>query len=104
MNLYESALRAKVPWRDANVRSDYHFDNLPQQDIDICLTCPLHADSCDICDGRRNLTSGKRGREKREVDYKLLREMMRLKKCNREMCNALGVSKSTLARIKRELC
>lgn len=88
------------PYREDNVL--YDFERLPQQSIDICLLCPLHSDSCDKCDGERNLSNGI-GRPKAEIDTELLRDMLRLRRTNKEMCDALGVGLSTLQKAKREI-
>lgn len=88
------------PYREDRAMSD--FEQLPQQKIDICLLCPLHADSCDKCDGERNLSAGI-GRPKSYVDTELLREMLRLRRTNKEMCDALGVKLTTLQIAKRKI-
>lgn len=100
MTLIDSARSAVHPWfsLDAEAEQD-DFERLPQQRIEICLMCPHCAAACDKCDGDGNLR-GERGRPRKEIDVVLLREMMRLRKCNSAMCAALGVSKRTLNRAK----
>lgn len=100
MTLYESAAGATLPWKSIDAGSPL-IDSLPQQQIDICLMCPHHADACDACrgDGKPRKT----GRPKVEYDRVLLLEMLRLKRCNADMCAALGISESTLTRAKRKI-
>ena len=106
MTLYESAGKAVMPWNSLDAAEPI-VDALPQQKIEICLCCPYCADSCDFCDGDGN--PKQTGRAKRaykrveEIDTELLRDMMRLRKCNKTMCQALGVSKGTLIKAKKML-
>lgn len=102
MTLEQSASRAVLPWRSIDAQTPL-FDALPQQKIDICLMCPYHADACDKCDGNRNLKEKSKGRPKAEIDYTLLREMMKLKRANKDICKALEISIGTLKKIKRGL-
>lgn len=99
MTLSESAARAVLPWNSLDAVSD-QFDALPQQSIDICLMCCHAASRCDHC-GEWNTT--KIGRPRKEIDTELLREMLRLKRCNREICAAFGVSERTVQRLKKTL-
>ncbi len=106
MTLYESAAGATLPWNSIDAGSPLIdallIDALPQQQIDICLMCPHHADACDKCDGEGNLRKTD-GRPQAEFDRPLLLEMMRLKRSNVEMCAALGISRRTLFRAKRQI-
>lgn len=99
MTLVESAAGATLPWNSIDAASAM-FDALPQQSIDICLMCPHHAEYCDVCS---DWNTEKRGRPKAKIDYEMLREMMKLRRCNREICAALGVSERTVQRLKKEL-
>lgn len=100
LSLYESAQGAVMPWNSLDALTA--LETLPQQDIDICLMCPHHADACDNCDGTGGLSDGK-GRPTKDIDLALLREMLRLKRCNAEMCAALNISIGTLKREKRKI-
>ena len=102
MTLEDSARGAVLPWNstDREEKSDYSV--LPQQKIDICLLCPLHASSCDKCDGNRKLKMGV-GRPRIEVDTDLLREMIRLRRTNKEMCAELGINQKKLQREKSKI-
>lgn len=100
MTLYESAAGAVLPWNSIDAESAL-FDALPQQEIEVCLMCEHCADACDRCDGKGNLSV--RGRPPIQIDVAALREMMRLKRCNREMCAALGVSRKTLIKAKKTI-
>lgn len=102
--MYDLASTAVLPWKspDADQNSTTEYADLPQQDIDICLMCQHCASACDKCDGKGNLRrSG--GRPAISVDGDLLRRMLRLRKCNREICAALGCSTRTLIRLKKGL-
>lgn len=99
MTLMESAAGATLPWNSIDAASAM-FDALPQQSIDICLMCPHHAEHCDVCS---DWNTEKRGRPKAKIDYDMLREMMKLRRCNREICAALGVSERTVQKLKKEL-
>ena len=99
MTLAESARRAVLPWNSLDALT---IEALPQQEIDICLLCTYHADACDRCDGKGNLAKDV-GRPKKEIDITLLREMLKLKRCNKEMCAALHVSEATLIKAKKEI-
>lgn len=74
---------------------------MPEQEIEICLMCSLRADDCDRCDGKGNLAT--RGRPRKPIDTELLREMLRLKRCNKDICTALGIGKDALIKAKKEL-
>lgn len=100
--ILERAGGACLPWNSTDAGKHVRFEQLPQQKIDICLMCPLHAGSCDSCDGHRNV-SKRIGRPKVEVDTQLFREMMKLKRTNAAMCAALGISTPTLVKLKKEL-
>lgn len=99
MTLAESASRATLPWNSIDAGSAM-FDALPQQSIDICLMCQHHAAHCDNC-GEWNTV--KRGVPRKDIDYDRLRELLTLKKCNREICSALGISVRKLQYLKKEL-
>lgn len=99
MTLAESAAGACLPWNSIDAESDL-FDALPQQSIDICLMCSHCADHCDHC-GEWN--AKRHGRPRKEIDTDLLREMLTLKKCNREICAALGISTRKLQYMKKEM-
>lgn len=99
MTLAESAARARLPWNSIDAESAM-FDALPQQSIDICLMCTHSASHCEHCGEWRTET---RGRRRKEINYDLLREMLTLKRCNREMCQALGISLTTLQEAKKAL-
>lgn len=99
MTLSESAARATLPWNSIDAGSAM-FDALPQQSIDICLMCQHSASHCEHC-GEWN--TKKTGRHRKEYDADLLREMMTLRRCNKDICAALGVSERTLRRIKNAL-
>lgn len=104
MSLYDAARGASLPWNSKDAprkRASPSFDSLPEQNIEICLNCQLCASSCDRCDGYGNLT-GKRGRPS-TIDTDQLREMLTLKRCNREICTALGISARTLQRAKKQI-
>lgn len=100
MTIAESAAGAVLPWRSLDAETDSAFEKLPQQSIEICLMCKHCAAYCDNCRDWRGIKSG---RPRKEIDTNLLREMMKLKKCNRECCQALGVSERTLQRAKKML-
>ena len=98
MTLAESANRAVLPWRSLDAES-LLFEALPQQQIDICLMCQHSATHCDNCN---DYTNQKR-RPKAKIDMELLKEMLRLRQCNKEMCKALKISEPTLIKAKKEL-
>ena len=75
----------------------------PEHDIDVCMCCKHSAESCDRCDGRGNLRREATGRPRAQIDITLLRELMQAQRTNRQMCAALGVSNSTLARAKKQI-
>ena len=97
--LISSAQSAVRPWSSIDAQTVDDWD-IPQQNIDVCLNCELCADKCDNCH-RWNATAN--GRPRKEIDMDLLAEMLSLRKCNKEMCAALGVSKATLQRAKKEI-
>lgn len=103
------AISAVRPWSSIDAESGTVFDRamLPQpdeQEVRVCLMCEHCADACDICDGLGNLTQKRRaGRQPLDIDLDLLRDMMRLRRCNREMCAALGVGDTTLRRYKKKV-
>lgn len=103
MTMYESAFGASRPWNSVDaLRPIREYADVPQQEIEVCLTCPLCADACERCSGDRNPRKSV-GRPKKEYDSALLLEMMRLKRCNAEMCAALGIGRSTLAVLKKQV-
>lgn len=97
--LCESAMSAVMPWNSIDA-GDPLINALPQQSIDICLRCPHNSDHCEEC---RDWQTTKLGRPRIEIDTALLREMLTLKRCEADMCAALGVSRRTLARAKKRL-
>ena len=99
MTLAESAAGAVLPWNSIEAESAL-FEALPQQSIDVCLMCSHSSAHCEHCGDWR---TEKRGRPRKEIDYDKLKEMMALKRCNKEMCAALGVSLTTLQEAKRIL-
>ncbi len=101
MTLYECAAGARLPWRSTDAGTPA-INTLPQQEIDVCLMCQHHANACDRCDGSGNLKRAAH-RPPKEYDAALLRDMLRLRKCNAEMCAALGLSKNTLAKAKKRI-
>lgn len=98
--LYESAAGAVMPWNSIDAKTKI-FGEIPQQDIEICLMCRHHDGACDSCDGKGNVT--KKGRPKKEIDTDLLRELLRLKRCNADCCAALKISGGTLQKAKKKL-
>ena len=98
--LVEQAAGAVRPWHSPDAGDD-PFSSLPQQSIDICLMCRHCADACDSCDGSGNVS--KRGRPTKEIDTALLKEMLKLRRCNKEMCAALGVSERKLRELKNKV-
>lgn len=99
---------AKAPWNSLDALTAYKYTVTPQEEIDFCLSCCLCASSCDRCDGRGNLRMQKngtvcRGRPRAEIDTELLLEMLSLKRRNKEICAALGISEPTLIKEKRRL-
>ena len=98
--LYESARGAVLPWNSIDAATA--LETLPQQEIDVCLACPHRADACDKCNGNGELSKNV-GRPQKEIDLALLREMLKLKRCNTEMCAALNISIGTLMREKRKI-
>lgn len=101
MTMVESARSAVLPWKSVDAATIMDSP-LPQQDIDICLCCEHCSDACDRCDGRGNI-SRKQGRPRAEIDVERLRDLLRLRLCNKEICAALGVSASTLLRTKKRM-
>lgn len=99
MTLAESAAGAVMPWNSIDAESD-RFESLPQQSIDVCLTCQHRAEHCDNCG---DWQTRRIGRPRKEIDYDALREMLTLKKVNKEICAALGISVRTLQSIKKEM-
>lgn len=100
-SLYQSAAGAVRPWNGIDAKTPVmRFQRLPQQDIDVCLKCRYATPECDRCDGKGNL-SNRPGHPRAEIDTDKLRELMRLKRCNRECCAVLGVSATTVKKYKR---
>ena len=97
--LYESAAGACLPWKSIDAVSE-EFDALPQQSIDVCLMCSHSASHCDNC-GEWN--TKKTGRPRKDIDTELFREMLHLKRCNKEICKALRVSERTVQRLKKTI-
>ena len=101
LTLYETAARAVAPWNSVDAVSETSdFERLPQQNIEVCLMCKHCAAYCDNC---RDWQGIKSGRPRKEIDTELLREMMHLRKCNKECCQVLGISERTLQRAKKML-
>lgn len=101
MTLTESAAGAVLPWFSLEAKSEeLDYERLPQQNIDVCLMCTHSANHCDIC---ADWAKKKPGRPRANIDTELLKEMMKLRRCNEEMCKALGINKRTLQRIKKTL-
>ena len=101
MTLAESASRAVLPWNSLDAENPL-FETLPQQRIDICLMCPHSASACDSCKGDGNPHSkGKRGRPKAQIDSAMLKDMLKLRRCNADICRALKISENTLLKAKR---
>ena len=98
MTLAESASRAVLPWNSLDAENPL-FETLPQQRIDICLMCPHSASHCDNCNDYTRL----KRRPKAKIDTELLKEMLRLRRCNKEMCEALKISEPTLIKAKKKL-
>lgn len=100
--IYDAARGAKLPWFSIEARNSEldDFERLPQQKIDICLNCEYAASHCEMC-GEWNVR--KEGRPRKEYDHDLLMEMLQLRRCNKEICTALGISERTLRRVKQAL-
>ncbi len=99
MTMYESAAGAVRPWNSLDAESEFY--ELPQQQsIEVCLTCKHCASRCDNCPDWN--TTGI-GRPRKTVDTKKLSELLRLKRCNAEVCSALGISERTLQRLKKTI-
>lgn len=99
MTLAESAAGATLPWNSIDADSAM-FDALPQQSIDICLMCEHSSAYCDMCS---EWNTKKVGKPRKEIDRDLFLEMVRLKRCNNEICNALGISIRTVQRLKKAM-
>ncbi len=99
MTLAESARGAIRPWDSLDAETDL-FERLPQQSIEICLLCEHSASHCEVCS---DWNTDKRGRRRKEIDRELLKDMMRLRRCNKFMCAALGVSRGTVIKAKKEM-
>lgn len=99
MTLAESAAGAVLPWNSIDAESAF-FETLPQQNIEVCLMCQHCASYCETCGewGKK-----KSGRPRKEIDYEKLDELLRLRKCNAEICAALGISAGTLRQAKKGL-
>lgn len=102
--LYESARKATLPWLSTDAFCAGKQSIPDQQDIEVCLSCPLCASSCDYCDGKRNLSREKKGgRPRLDVDTALLSDMLTLNATHKEICSALGISEGTLRRLRNKL-
>ena len=99
IELNNGVISAVLPWFSKEATAPIRKADLPQQRIDICLMCQHCADHCENCKD----WMGKRGRPKKPIDMALLREMLQLRKSNREMCAALGVGKNTLVEAKKQI-
>lgn len=93
-------IHAVRPWFSLDAVTKNDFERLPQQKIEVCLMCQHCASHCDICD---EWNVGGRGRPRKEIDTVKLAEMLRLRRCNRDICTALGISERTLQRAKKTL-
>lgn len=102
MTIVESASNAVRPWfsLDAITDGDDSYYRLPQQSIDVCLMCKHCAEHCEHCG---DWNTQRRGRKRAEIDMELLKEMMKLKRRNSEMCASLGINERTLQRAKKAL-
>lgn len=100
--LVESAYRAKAPWYDFSLSYETehkNYLNVPQQEIDFCLSCPYSEASCDRCNGMGKIADDtKRGRPKIEIDGATIREMLRLRMCKKDICKNLNISDRTYYR------
>ena len=99
MTLQESAAGAVLPWNSIDAENSM-FGALQQKSIDVCLSCRHCASHCENCG---DWNTKKAGRPRREYDAEQLREMLTLRRCNKEICAALGVSERTLRRMKTAL-
>lgn len=99
MTLTESAAGAVLPWNSLDAVGETIY-TLPQQNIDICLMCKYSSAHCENCG---DWNTRKVGRPRKEIDTELLKEMLKLRRCNKEICAALGVNERTLQRIKKAL-
>ena len=91
--MVESMARATLPWAYSTepVRG---FGR--QEDIDRCLCCCHDAAACDYCDGHGNV------RLPAEIDAELLKELLRLRVCKRQIAEQMGVSRMTVYRYARK--
>ena len=100
--LVESAYRAKAPWYDFSLSYETehkNYLNVPQQEIDFCLSCPYSEASCDRCNGMGKIADDtNRGRPKIEIDGATIREMLRLRMCKKDICKNLNISDRTYYR------
>lgn len=102
--LVEGAYRAKAPWYEVNLCKPTprrNYMDIPQQDIDFCLSCTLGADACERCNGDGKIT--KRGGARLHIDTEKLKEAIRLRKTNKELCQMFGCSEPSLIKLKRKI-
>ena len=99
MTMYESAAGAIRPWYSLDAESEYY--ELPsKQSVDVCLSCRHCASRCDSCS---DWNTARIGRPRKSVDMDELSELLRLKRCNADICAALGISERTLQRLKKTI-
>lgn len=104
--LVESALRAVTPWYEMTLEPPperKNYMNIPQQEIDICLSCSLPADACDQCNGKGKTKRKYRFGRDKKIDMDKLSALLELRLTNKEMCKILEISEPTLCRLKKRL-
>jgi hypothetical protein len=102
--LVHSALKATTPWYDMSLEKPperKNYMDIPQQQIDFCLSCTLNANACERCNGNGKVN--KRGGPRVNVDLEELKEALQLKKTNRELCLQFGMSEPTLCKLKKKI-
>lgn len=103
--LVDSAYRAKAPWYDMRLEKPTprkNYLDVPQQEIDFCLSCPYSESFCDKCNGKGKI-AGANGRPRLEIDPEEFRKALRLRKSNKELCAQFGIGRTTLLARKRQL-
>lgn len=103
-------ITAVAPWFSLDAGTQLCKTYAPQSEIDFCLSCPHTECLCDRCDGQGNVRRKKKsGCEKTDlgrcVEHKTeeLMELLRLRVCNRQIAETLGVTYRTVSNIKRRL-
>ena len=99
MTMYESAAGAVLPWNSTDCESEY-YELPPMQSVEVCLNCTHCASYCENCS---DWNTARSGRPRKRVDTEALAEMLRLKRCNAEICGVLGISERTLQRLKKTI-